>query len=82
LASTSKNVKEDYKKKATAEVVIEYATPAEALEAFNALLDDKKVSSTARTKEVKDLCQDDPRWNALKSSGERNQAVAEYQVFS
>lgn len=45
-----------------------------------ALLADFKVSSTAKAKEVKDLCQDDPRWNALKTSGERNQAIAEYQV--
>lgn len=76
--STSSN-KEETKKR---ETVVEYATQADALEAFNTMLDEKKVSSTARSKEVKDLCQDDPRWNALKSSGERNQAIAEYQVFN
>jgi pre-mRNA-processing factor 40 len=31
-------------------------------------------------KEVQDLCQHDARWEALKSQGEKKQALAEYQV--
>jgi hypothetical protein len=33
-----------------------------------------------KMKEVQDLCQSDPRFNALKSGGEKKQALAEYQV--
>ncbi len=57
-----------------------YATPAEAAEAFKELLSDMKVTSIAKMKEVQDLCQQDPRWEALKSQGEKKQALAEYQV--
>jgi FF domain len=73
--------REDSKKKSVAvPVAVNYATTAEATEAFYELLDEKKISAVARNKDIKDLCQDDPRWNALKSSGERNQAIAEYQT--
>jgi hypothetical protein len=33
-----------------------------------------------KMKEVQDLCQSDPRWNALKTAGDKKQALAEYQV--
>ncbi len=39
-----------------------------------------KVTSIAKMREVQDLCQQDPRWEALKSQGEKKQALAEYQV--
>lgn len=57
-----------------------YATPAEAAEAFKELLADMKVTSIAKMREVQDLCQQDVRWEALKSQGEKKQALAEYQV--
>mmetsp|Transcript_10007 Transcript_10007/g.8958 ORF Transcript_10007/g.8958 Transcript_10007/m.8958 type:complete len:896 (-) Transcript_10007:86-2773(-) len=57
-----------------------YATHAQAVDAFMALLTEKKISSTAKSKEVKEICQDDIRWNALKTTGERNQYLAEYQT--
>lgn len=57
-----------------------YATREEALDAFNAVLNDKHISSSMKFKEVQDLCQDDVRWNALTTSGDRRQALAEYQV--
>lgn len=59
-----------------------YATPAEAAEAFKELLTDMKVTSIAKMREVQDLCQQDPRWEALKSQGEKKQALAEYQVLT
>ena len=39
-----------------------------------------QVLTTMKMKEVQDLCQSDPRFNALKSGGEKKQALAEYQV--
>jgi hypothetical protein len=58
-----------------------YATQAEAVEAFKQLLADCKVSAVAKMKEVMDLCQQDPRWEALRTQGEKKQALAEYQVL-
>lgn len=65
-----------------AEPLIVYATHAEALEAFHELLALKKVSANSKMKEVLELCQDDPRWDALKilSQGDKKQGLAEYQV--
>lgn len=58
-----------------------YASKEEALAAFNAMLDDMAVSSTMKFKDVQDMCsRDDGRWNALRSVGERKQALAEYQT--
>lgn len=59
---------------------VQYASAAEAAEAFKELLSEKKVSTIAKMKEVQDLCQGDERWEALKSQGEKKQALAEYQV--
>ena len=66
---------------APAVVAVQYASQAEAAEAFKELLSDMKVSTVAKMREVQDLCQLDPRWEALKSQGEKKQALAEYQVF-
>lgn len=57
-----------------------YASPAEANEAFKDLLTQKNISTIAKMKEVQDICQSDPRWEALRTMGERKQALAEYQV--
>lgn len=57
-----------------------YATAAEAIEAFKQLLTDKHISTLAKMKEVQDHCSHDPRWEALKTTGEKKQALAEYQV--
>jgi hypothetical protein len=59
---------------------IVYSSIAEATEAFKELLTQKGVSPVAKMKEVQDLCQSDPRWEALKTMGEKKQALAEYQV--
>ena len=59
-----------------------YASPADAAEAFKDLLSEMKVSTIAKMKEVQDLCQHDVRWEALKSQGEKKQALAEYQVLN
>jgi hypothetical protein len=59
---------------------IVYSSIAEATEAFKELLTQKGVSPVAKMKEVQDLCQTDPRWEALKTMGEKKQALAEYQV--
>ena len=61
-------------------VVIVYATQEEAVEAFKSMLTERRVLTTMKMKEVIDLCQSDPRFNALKSGGEKKQALAEYQV--
>lgn len=59
---------------------IVYASREEAVAAFKALLEDRNVSAIAKMKEVQDACQDDERWLALKTQGEKKQALAEYQV--
>lgn len=64
----------------TAITTVQYASQAEAAEAFKDLLSSMKVSTVAKMREVQDLCQHDPRWEALKSQGEKKQALAEYQV--
>jgi FF domain len=58
----------------------EYQTKEEASDAFKALLTENKVTVVAKMKEVQELCQLDHRWNALRTAGERKQALAEYQV--
>lgn len=60
---------------------VTYASQAEASEAFKELLSHKNISTIAKMKEVQELCQNDPRWEALKTMGERKQALAEYQVI-
>ncbi len=57
-----------------------YASTAEAFEAFKELLQSKNISAMAKMKEAQDICQHDPRWEALKTQGEKKQALAEYQV--
>ncbi len=57
-----------------------YASQAEAMEAFKDLLAQKHVSTTAKIKEAQDICQSDPRWDALPTMGEKRQALAEYQT--
>lgn len=57
-----------------------YSSPEEAKQAFFELLNDKQVSVSAKMKEIQDLCQSDPRWLALRTQGEKKQALAEYQV--
>mmetsp|Transcript_24609 Transcript_24609/g.26920 ORF Transcript_24609/g.26920 Transcript_24609/m.26920 type:complete len:825 (-) Transcript_24609:144-2618(-) len=59
---------------------VTYASQAEASEAFKELLSHKNISTIAKMKEVQELCQNDPRWEALKTMGERKQALAEYQT--
>ena len=39
-----------------------------------------QILTTMKMKEVTDLCQNDVRFRALRSAGERKQALAEYQV--
>lgn len=60
--------------------VIKYASHSDAIAAFNDMLTNKKITSSAKMKEVIDICQNDPRWNALPSQGEKKQTIAEYQV--
>jgi len=81
-AKESKSKAKEKEAEENAEPLIVYATHAEALEAFHELLALKKVSANSKMKEVLDLCQDDPRWEALKilSQGDKKQGLAEYQV--
>lgn len=64
----------------TNEPAVTYPNAEAALEAFRALLDEFHVTSTMKFKEVQDLCSQDPRWNACKTTGERKQNLAEYQT--
>ena len=57
-----------------------FATREEAVVAFKALLEEKKVSVTANIRTVTEACQSDGRWFALKTTGERKQALTEYQT--
>lgn len=59
---------------------VQYASAAEAAEAFKDMLAEKKISTIAKMREVQELCQSDERWDALKTQGEKKQALAEYQV--
>ena len=57
-----------------------YDSQEQAVEAFKEMLADKNVSSVLKMKDVIELCQQDARYNALKTAGEKKQALAEYQV--
>ena len=59
-----------------------YATHADAVDAFKAMLEEHDVTAVMKMKEVTDLCQKDVRFNALKGGGEKKQALAEYQVIN
>lgn len=57
-----------------------YASEAEAMEAFKAMLAEHKISSTMKWKDVENqLSGQDPRWDALRTNGQKRQALAEYQ---
>lgn len=58
-----------------------FATNEDAQDSFKSMLSHYKVSTTAKLKEVQDQCQSDPRWDVIKSQGEKKQCLAEYQVL-
>lgn len=58
----------------------QYASKSEAIAAFKGLLLAKAISPTFKWNDVQKLCQDDTRWTALSTVGERKQALAEYQT--
>lgn len=82
LAASAAEAKNREAAAARAVPAVVYSSPQEAAEAFKDLLSDMKVPTIAKMKEVQDLCQQDARWEALKSQGEKKQALAEYQVLS
>lgn len=57
-----------------------YTSKAEATAAFKGLLLLKDIAPTTKWSDVLRICQEDARWNALATSGERKQALAEYQT--
>lgn len=58
-----------------------YASAQEAMDAFKEMLARRNIASNAGFKVVQDLCRDDVVWeHALKTQGEKRQALAEYQV--
>ena len=62
-----------------------YGNRAEARDAFTRLLTSFGISSTHKMKDVQELCQADPGWEALTkwlSPGEKKQELAEYQVIT
>ena len=61
-------------------VIPTFATKVEAVAAFKALLEEKKITVTASIRVVTEACQCDGRWFALRTSGERKQALTEYQT--
>ena len=65
---------------ASSEVPV-YEDPTQAVAAFKELLEERDVSLTAKLKDVQDRCSDDARWNALRTTGEKKQALAEYQTW-
>ena len=58
----------------TPQITIVYKNKREQIDAFKALLKDKKVPSTAAWPQVMKLIQKDPRFNALKALNEKKQA--------
>lgn len=60
----------------------EWKTQEERRTAFKDLLEDKGVKSTMKWEEALKLIQDDRRFNALNSNGERKQVFAEYNTQS
>jgi len=57
-----------------------FATKEEAVKAFKTMLLDQGVASTTKWSDAVKLCEPDRRWQALKTLGERRQALAEYQT--
>lgn len=78
-ASMSTNTSNNKVSHKTEVIIPTYDTKEQAVAAFKGLLEEKKVSVTANIKTVTELCQADSRWFALKTSGERKQALTEYQ---
>jgi hypothetical protein len=60
--------------------ILIFANAVEAQEVFKDMLASYKVSTTAKLKEVQDLCQNDSRWEVIKAQGDKKQCLAEYQV--
>ncbi len=57
-----------------------YANKAEAIAAFKGLLLAKDISPSTKWAEVVKACSNDARWEACNTTGERKQALAEYQT--
>jgi pre-mRNA-processing factor 40 len=57
-----------------------YTSKSEAIAAFKGLLLAKNITPTHKFIDVQKLCHQDVRWTALSSTGERKQALAEYQT--
>ena len=79
-SSLSRHQSQSQLSSAAAAAPVVYSSAAEAADAFADMLMELRVSSVAKMKEVQDLCGADPRWEALRTQGERKQALAEYQV--
>jgi pre-mRNA-processing factor 40 len=60
--------------------VPKYNSKEEAEEAFKQMLNDLGVPSTFKWKEVIDMCSKDERWEAFRTTGQKKQALAEYQT--
>merc|ERR1712060_330117 len=56
----------------------EWASPEERRTAFRELLEEKSVKCTMKWEEALKLIQDDRRFNALNTAGERKQVFAEF----
>ena len=50
------------------------------MEAFTSLLLEMEITSTSKWGEVNRLCNQDPRWAALKTMGQKKQFFAEWQT--
>eukprot|EP00956_Cyclotella_meneghiniana_P015814 scaffold24563_cov43-Cyclotella_meneghiniana.AAC.2 len=62
------------------EIKYMYGSKLEAVAAFKGLLLSKNVTPENKWIEVQKLCDQDVRWKALSSIGERKQALTEYQT--
>lgn len=61
----------------------DFASKEEAVSAFKGLLLDKDIAPTLKWNDVTKICQGDSRWDSCQnvlSTGERKQALAEYQT--
>ena len=82
LSSTNQPSKKKRKKEndKSSSIPTLYNNKAEAIAAFKGLLLAKDISPTMKWNDVLKLCSADNRWNACSSTGERKQALAEYQT--
>ncbi|XP_052247261.1 pre-mRNA-processing factor 40 homolog A-like isoform X2 [Dreissena polymorpha] len=79
-SSESSSESEEEKPQQKKQMPLKFRNKKEAMDAFKALLKEKKVPSTASWENAMKLIVNDPRYGALKHLNERKQAFNEYKT--